>query len=519
MSYLKESQLLAKIKNIIWPIERSEIKLFLPLGLMMMCMLFNFGSLRSIKDSLVVPNIGAEVISFLKLWLVLPSTVIFTLIYVRLSNIFEYDRVFYLIVCFFLSFFLLFAYVFFPQQHLFHPSLETIDSLTLSYPYFKWFIKILGKWSYALMYIFSELWSVVIINLLFWQYANHIFDTNSAKRFYPYLGVIGNIGLIIAGNVLVSFTDMSGIEDEQILKLYASDIAYQSQMVLKPIMKLIIIAGLLSMALYRYIDHYVLKTMRMKSDFDKNISDIGVKPLLKKTKTSLSFLDSIKLILKSKYIGHIVILVLCYGLLINILEGPWKSKVMQLYPNTIDYLNFMGKFNIWMGISCVAFMVLGSNILRNFSWSISALITPFMMSITGLIFFSFVIVANYYNIEKDWFNPVYYAVLIGAVQNILSKATKYSLFDSTKEMAYIPLSLELKTKGKAAVEVMGLKFGKSLGAFIQSSMFILMPMASFDSVAQYLLAIFIFVMALWIWNVKTLGKEYANLSNKENETN
>ena len=73
------------------------------------------------------------------------------------------------------------------------------------------------------MYVFCELWSVVIINLLFWQYANHIFDTDSAKRFYPFLGVIGNVGLIIAGNVLVSFSDLSGVSDEYILKSYSND--------------------------------------------------------------------------------------------------------------------------------------------------------------------------------------------------------------------------------------------------------------------------------------------------------
>lgn len=36
-------------------------------------------------------------------------------------------------------------------------------------------------------------------------------------------------------------------------------------------------------------------------------------------------------------------------------------------------------------------------------------------------------------------SPLMAAVIVGAAQNILSKAAKYSLFDPCKEMAYIPL--------------------------------------------------------------------------------
>ncbi|MDG1436736.1 MAG: Npt1/Npt2 family nucleotide transporter [Rickettsiaceae bacterium] len=506
MSNQKLSTISEKLRDIFWPIKRSEMKLFVPMSIMMLCMLFNFGSLRSIKDSLVVPNIGAEAISFLKLWLVLPSTVIFTMLYVKLSNLFDYEKVFYLIISTFLGFFILFTYVLFPYQDWYHPSSETISHLISLYPNFKWFIYIFGKWSYALMYVFCELWSVVIINLLFWQYANNIFDTNAAKRFYPIIGMVGNVGLIMAGNVLVTFSDRSGVADINIAD-YVSEIDFQCRFVLKPIMHVIIFSGILVIFLYRYINNYVLKK--------PVITKVPLKSL-KKTKTSLSLKDSVKLLMSSKYIGHIVLLVLCYGLVINLLEGPWKARVRELYPNTVDYLNFMGQFNIWMGISSVCFMVVGSNILRRFSWLTSALITPYMLTCTGLVFFGFVILGK--DISYQEFNPIYFAVIIGAVQNILSKSTKYSLFDSTKEMAYIPLSLELRTKGKATVEVIGLKMGKSLGAFVQSFMFIIMPMATFDSVTVYLLGVFMIVSAIWILNIKALNKEYIKLQEAGNET-
>ena len=39
--------------NLLWPIHKNEIKLVLPIGLMMFCVLFNLGVMKSLKDSLM----------------------------------------------------------------------------------------------------------------------------------------------------------------------------------------------------------------------------------------------------------------------------------------------------------------------------------------------------------------------------------------------------------------------------------------------------------------------------------
>ena len=115
-------------------------------------------------------------------------------------------------------------------------------------------------------------------------------------------------------------------------------------------------------------------------------------------------------------------------------------------------------------------------------------------------------------------DPIMVAVFLGAALVIISKAVKYSLFDPTKEMAYLPLDPELKGKGKAAVDVIGGRAGKAGGAFIQSTMAIVLASKDVLLFAPYTAIIFAVVCGAWLLAVKGLdGSIKGAIKRKEQE--
>ena len=86
------------------------------------------------------------------------------------------------------------------------------------------------------------------------------------------------------------------------------------------------------------------------------------------------------------------------------------------------------------------------------------------------------------------------------------------MFDPTKEMAYIPLDSVVKLKGKAAIDVVGARLGKSGGAFILQLLFIVFNAASAITLAPYIGVIVGAIIFGWILAVKALNKKYTALT-------
>ena len=270
----------------------------------------------------------------------------------------------------------------------------------------------------------------------------------------------------------------------------------------------VVIMGCLSMYLYRWMYLNVLTDPRYYDGLNKN------EPT-KKKKSKPGLSDSMKIIIKSKELGLIAMLIMAYGVTINLVEVQWKEQLKFYYAGDKGGYNaFMGNYSTWSGIIKILFsLFIGSNILRLLSWFKAAVITPFVIIIGGTFFFCFILANDISLIKNATYNllsslgttPVTAATFLGAAIVIISKVVKYSLFDPTKEMAYIPLDDELKTKGKAAVDVIGGRAGKAGGAFVQSTLLALMATTNVLSIAHIAFGVFFVVAILWIISVKFLA--------------
>ena len=490
----------SKWRAFFWPVHGFELKKILPMFFMFFCISFNYTILRDTKDALVVTSAGAEAIPFLKVWGVVPGAIIFIFIYAKLSNILSKENLFYATIVPFLIFFGLFAYVLYPIRESIQPN-AFADWMKVTLPVgMAGLVESIRNWTFSLFYIMAELWGSAVLSLLFWGFANDITKVSEAKRFYALFGLGANLALLCSGPAIVYVSD---------IRRYLPEGVDAWQVSLNYLMTMVVIAGLLIIVSYYWINRNVLTDIRFY--------DAG-ETKTKKSKPKMSIMDSLKFLAKSKYILCIALLVIAYGISINLVEVTWKNQVKLQYPNPNDYSSFMGRFSTVTGAVTILMMLfVGGNALRK-GWGFAAMITPVVLLVTGTAFFAFVLFRDNLGdaISALGTTPLYLAVIFGAAQNIMSKSAKYSLFDPTKEMAYIPLDPESKVKGKAAIDVVGARLGKSGGSFVQ--MALLGMFGSIAAITPYIAVILFAIIAIWIMVVRSLNRQFVQLTSEKSDT-
>jgi len=486
----------SKLRTIFWPIHASELAKFIPMSALMFCILFNQNILRILKDSILISEISAEVASFAKVYCVTPAAAIFVIIYAKMVNHVSFAKIYYYLISVFVGFFVIFAFIIYPNIQTFHADSAKLAKMMIAYPHFKWYIALVCNWSYITFYTLSELWPNIFYILLFWQFANEVTSTEEAKRFYTFFSLFGNSSVIFVGLLMMNLSSEKtfikyfiNITDNKITLVQASTI-------------FVIASSILSCLLLRFL------TTRIWVDPEYLLHPKN------SGKEDMGLLKSFQYIARSKYLWLMVVCSAAFGCAINLVEAVWKAKIKELYPTVNSYAEFNSLYILWTGVTIMVMTIIGNNIMRSHSWFVAAIISPVIIMVTGIMFFALVVFDQKIISLFDGaiiMSPLALAVSVGAIQNILAKGTKYSIWDTSREMLYIPLDKELKTKGKAAVDVISSKIGKSSSGLLQSVIFTIIPTATFTSISPLLAIIFTIVCTLWIYAIRKIYSEYQKI--------
>lgn len=491
-SNVQDSPSFGKIRNFVWPIHNYELKKLVPMFALFFMISFVYNLLRNLKIPLLIKAQGScpEAIPFVKVGAVLPGAVICTYIFTVLISRFNREQVFYAILGGFLVYFAVFLFVLYPNYQQFQ--LDTLANFLQTYVFTgegsKGFIAAIRNLNFTIFYVLCEMWSAVVLSMLFWGFANEVTKMDEAKRFYAIFALGANMSGIGSGMLAHAIKRMPYME---YLPFGPSDQWIFMQMCT------VLGVGMVIISMFYTLNRTVF-----------HLENVEALQIPKKARNKLSMRECFSYLRRSRYLAYMVIIVVGYNLVYNLADVMWNYKLDQVYSSSQDYNAYMNQITLITAVIAVvlAFFVSG-NVIRRFGWTAAALITPLIWLLTSIGFFSGLVLEGtvvFEVITTFVANPANLVLFMGSMQLCLGRGCKYTVFDEAKEIAFIPLPRENQRKGKAVVDGLASRFGKSGGSFIYIMLFSVL--GGVANTIPYVTAIIFVALAAWIYAVIRMGR-------------
>ena len=437
---------------------------------------------------------------------VLPISFVITLILMKLSTIVSKDFIFISVIISFTSFFIIHAFYLYPYRFALHQyfkkghyymyeNYESGISQRILLPLSGCIIYPIN----TILFAIADIWGTISISVLVFGFVNDITPPNAAKRYYVAIGILSQLGPIISGSFvsgLMSKSTGTG-NKEMFIKSY----------------QLITIVSVLIMYLMLIIYFIVrYKLMKMESF---HISEKKMAEITKIEKKEMSSIwETLKFALTHKYILSLSGILLGYNSINAIFEHTLKD-ILHLYFTGCQsgYAQYRALLTALTAFLTFFAMIFGGhNLLRIIGWKFTALMCPIVLFFGTLIFYIYGVNNQQYIYDIDDLQPFqpqlpqcFIILVLGAIICIFEKSLKYSTSDPTKEIAYLYLNNEEKYKGKIAVELLGAKSGKVIGAFFNIFLLSALNERAFFKSSEYAALIGIVIGGIiWMASVQYL---------------
>lgn len=391
----------------------------------------NYGILKGARTALVVTDLGkgAGSIPIFELAGTMPCAVLMVYLLTRLLNRYSIHKVFIITLAFFSGFFLLFGLVVYP----YHSGWEA-EILTWTWlPWHTFFAVMLPQVFSMIFFVMAELWKIALLTVLFWGLVNQYIPLGDAKKYYGPLMLGGSVGAMLAG---------------PIIKFCTSDFA-SSQSWSQSLSLMMIVLSLLGiLTAWFYSKLWTEFAGPKKEQKEEDVKD------------TLSVWESIRLCVKSPYLSLLAWITIADYIAYALGEVIFLDIVKQKYPDPRDYCAYMGQLSLWTGIlTAFSALVVTPYLLRRCRWVVASLVTPACLLLTeGAFFISIWHPSTTSRIEL--------LVFLGALFYCLVRAAKSTLFDTSKEISFIPLPPLEKMQGKLVIDGMCSRLGRGSASVV-----------------------------------------------------
>ena len=417
--------------------------------------------LKIVRDTIVITevSIGAKFLPFLKIWGLIPAT-IFCIFFVSLLLKRKSYKISYLTLSvIFGGIFIFYTWLLVPYSH-------TMNALRLAFILreflprcFEGVILIFELWPITVFYVFSELWIIVMLTIMFWKYIGDILTIEQGKEIFPLFSL--DISGILVGPL---FFYLRWITNGQWF--------LQCQLLNTVILIMIIFLVIL---MYVIQIQYPINTVlnANKQDIDE------LYPC------------------NNLYLLSLAAVVFLFELTDNLFDIFWKNLLGIYLSNPIDFSIYLANTTTLTGVGGTLFIIFFSKyFLKNISWLIASLVTPMIFSITTSIFFlSFLFEIPLENI-----------VFIGAIQTCLISISKQTLFDNTRDLAILAVPLKERYKIRKLSDALSSRLGKSAGNIIYQ-LFLILEL-SLSNIFYVIILFFSGYLPIWIFSIKYLNSRY-----------
>jgi len=426
--------------------EREELKKFIKLGIIFALVIGVYWTMRPLKDSIFSSMVHASNQPLAK-WISLLVMLPLVIIYSKLVDKFPRHRLFYVLGTVFCIGTVIFGALFW------HPTIglanTTIDA---------------SRWTAWAWYVFVEAYGSILV-ALFWAFAADMVNPDSARRGFPLVVMIGQLGAIFGPLYLTPLG-----------KNFFGNSA-----------PTVVICGLFMLLFMVAVYFFMTTTPRSQMQgYQTHKGEAHAEP---------GFLEGLKLLVSQPYLLAIFAAISIYEIIITIIDFNFKYKVFDGFATEAERSAYLGDYAVWVNVVSFFCLFFGiSNIQRRLGLKASLVLMPFIVLV---MVFSF------------WWYPqvkVLFWIMVAA------KAINYALNGPALKTLYVPTSHEVKYKATAWIETFGSRSSKAGGSGINMLMKPFQAKwGAIDGLAMYLAVSTYFsfgLIAAWVLVAFYLGKTY-----------